>query len=148
MLERAREGHGGALLVHGEPGVGKSSLLAGVAEAAHGFRILSTQGIESEAPLAFAALHRLLLPVLDRVERLPEPQAKALRVVFGQAERGGAESRNERFLVFLAALGLLADAAGDAPLCCVIDDAHWLDDASSAALLFIARRVQVEPIAI
>src|SRR4051812_20347626 len=81
LLDRARGGHGGALVVHGEPGVGKSSLLAAAAAGAAGFQVLTTQGIESESPLAFAALHRLLIPLLDRVDRLPAPQATALRAV-------------------------------------------------------------------
>ncbi|MGO4692495.1 AAA family ATPase [Glaciibacter sp. 2TAF33] len=148
LLERARTGHGGALVVHGEAGVGKSALLTGVAEGADEFEILRTQGIESEAPLAFAALHRLLLPVLDKLPLLPEPQADALRGVLGLAASTGSESGNERFLVFLAALGLLAEASVDRPVLCVIDDAHWLDEASAAALLFIARRVPYERVAL
>ncbi|RNE66783.1 helix-turn-helix transcriptional regulator [Cryobacterium tepidiphilum] len=147
VIDRARDGHGGAFVLHGEAGVGKSALLAAVADATDGFTVLRTQGIESEAPLAFAALHRLLLPLLDRLDELPEPQAKALRGVFGLAEWSGSATGNERFLVFLAALGLLVGAAEEVPVLCVIDDAHWLDDASAAALLFIARRVQVEPVA-
>lgn len=148
LLEHARDGHGGALVVHGEAGVGKSSVLATVAKHADGFEVLRTQGIESEAPLAFAALHRLLLPILDRLPLLPEPQADALRGLFGLAASVEPESGNERFLVFLAALGLLAEVSESRPVLCMVDDAHWLDDASSAALLFIARRIPFERVAI
>lgn len=147
LLERARAGRGGAFVVHGEAGVGKSSLLTAVVEGADGFEVLRSQGIESEAPLAFAALHRLLLPLLDGLALLPEPQAAALRGLFGLAADVGPESGNERFLVFLAALGLLAEASERQPVLCVIDDAHWLDEASSAALLFIARRIPFERVA-
>jgi DNA-binding CsgD family transcriptional regulator len=144
LLERARVGTGGAIVVHGEAGVGKSSLLAAVQDSADGMRMLRTKGIESESPLAFAALHRLVLPLLDRMDRLPPPQAQALAAVLGQ--RPGPTG-DDRFLVFLAALGLLSDAAEESPVVCVIDDAHWLDEASQAALLFIARRIDLAPIA-
>lgn len=147
FLERARAGHGGAVVVHGEAGVGKSAILAALVEGADSFEVLATQGIESEAPLAFAALHRLLLPVIDRLDFLPEPQANALRSVFGLAAPAAAEPGNERFLVFLAALGLLTNASENRPVLCTIDDAHWLDDASTAALLFIARRIRFERVA-
>jgi DNA-binding CsgD family transcriptional regulator len=143
LLDGARSGVGAALTVFGEAGTGKSALLADAVATAEGMRVLRTQGIESEAPLAFAALQRLLQPLMPLADRLPLPQAHALRVVFGyEAGDGG-----DRFLVFLAALSLLAEAAQDRPVLAVVDDAHWLDDASAAALLFIARRVQQEPIA-
>ncbi|MFC0678722.1 AAA family ATPase [Lysobacter korlensis] len=145
LLERARGGDGGALVVHGEAGVGKSTLLAEAVRQSSGFRVLRTRGNEAESPLAYAALHRLLRPLLGRVGRLPRPQAQALGAVFG-LEAGGAVG-SDRFLVFLAALGLLTDAAEDDPIFCVVDDAHWLDDASAAALRFIARRVEFERIA-
>jgi DNA-binding CsgD family transcriptional regulator/tetratricopeptide (TPR) repeat protein len=140
LLEGARAGVGGALVLLGEPGSGKSSLLSDTAHRAAGMRVLRTTGIESEAPLAFAALQRLLRPVLPLLDRLPAPQATALRVAFGQ-EAGEA---GDRFLVFLGALSLLAEAAAEQPVLVLVDDAQWLDDASAAALLFVARRVQVE----
>lgn len=146
LLARAASGNGGSLVVRGEAGVGKSALLQSVVDQSEGFQVLRTQGIESESPLAYAALHRLLLPLLNDLDQLPDPQAQALRGVFGLGAWSDAESGNERFLVFLAALGLVAHAAEGAPVLCVVDDAHWLDDASAAALLFIARRVQFEPI--
>ncbi len=144
LLQDARAGSGGALIVSGEAGTGKSTLLTDAAATAEDMRVLRTQGIESEAPLAFAALERLLRPVMPLAERLPAPQARALRVVFG-AESGEG---SDRFLVFLAALSLLAEAAEKTPVLAVVDDAHWLDDASAAALLFIARRLQLERIAL
>uniref|UniRef100_UPI00186B12A3 AAA family ATPase n=2 Tax=Georgenia thermotolerans TaxID=527326 RepID=UPI00186B12A3 len=143
LVRAAREGRGGALVVRGEPGAGKSVLLADAAARADGMQVLRTQGIESEAPLPFAALERLLRPVLDRADRIAAPQARALRVVLGE-EAGEVD----RFLVFLAALNLLAEAAAAEPVLAVVDDAHWLDDASAAALLFAARRLQRERVAV
>ena len=102
--------------------------------------VLRTQGVESESPLAFAALQRLLRPVMRCVDRLPEPQARALRTAFGEVDG----SLGDRFLVFVAAMNLLAEAGEQAPVLAVVDDAHWLDDASAAALLFVARRLEVE----
>lgn len=144
LLDAARSGTGGAVVLLGDPGTGKSVLLAATVASCPDLLVLRTQGIESEAPLAFAALHRLLRPVMRYVDRLPAPQARALRVAFGE-EVGGD---SDRFLVFLGALSLLAEAADDRPVCAVVDDAHWLDEASAAALLFVARRVQVEHVAI
>lgn len=145
LVDDARRGHGGALVVRGDPGVGKSALLAdATARTGDDVRVLRTQGIAAEAPLAFAALQRLLRPLSRQVAALPAPQARALRAAFGEAEGDGGD----RFLVFLAALSLLAEAAEETPLLCVVDDAHWLDEASAAALLFVARRVHLEPIAV
>jgi len=145
LLDAARRGHGGALVVRGDPGIGKTALLAdAAARAGDDVQVLRTQGIESESPLAFAALHRLLLPLWGRLATLPGPQAHALRAAFGEV--GG--DVGDRFLVFLAALSLLAEAAEDAPVLCLVDDAHWLDEASAAALLFVARRVQLERVAV
>jgi DNA-binding CsgD family transcriptional regulator len=145
LLDAARSGQGGALVVLGDPGTGKSALLTRVLdEAKLDMRVLRTQGIESEAPLAFAALQRLLRPLMPLAEVLPAQQAKALRVAFGMEAGEGA---GDRFLVFLAALSLLAEASETQPLLVVVDDAHWLDDASAAALLFVARRLEVERVA-
>ncbi|PWW24271.1 regulatory LuxR family protein [Geodermatophilus normandii] len=145
VVDEARAGRGGALVVTGQPGVGKSALLADAVARADGMTLLRTQGVESESPLAFAALQRLLRPVLaDRVQHLPQPQARALRAAFGEVDDGPGD----RFLVFLAALSVLADAGQDRPVLAVVDDAHWLDDASAAALLFVARRLQVERVAL
>jgi DNA-binding CsgD family transcriptional regulator len=160
VLERARldevvagaaASRGGCLLLRGEPGVGKSALLADVVDRAAGSTVLSTAGIESESPLAFAALHRLLRPVLPRLEHVPQVQARALRRALGEPE-DGEEGRGppgeDRFLVFVAALSLLAEAAEEQPVLCVVDDAHWLDAASADALLFVARRLQADRIAL
>ena len=145
LLDAARSGQGGALVVLGDPGTGKTALLTRVLdEAKQDMRVLRTQGIESEAPLAFAALQRLLRPLMPLAEALPAQQAKALRVAFGMEAGEGA---GDRFLVFLAALSLLAEASETQPLLVVVDDAHWLDDASAAALLFVARRLEVERVA-
>ncbi len=147
LVDGAWASRGGALVLRGQPGVGKSALLAEAAAAAEGMRLLWTQGVESEAPLAFAALHRLLRPVTSSLGRLPARQARALRTAFG--EEDGVDGLDvDRFAVFVGALSLLAEAAEDAPVLAVVDDAHWLDDASAAALLFVARRVQAERIAV
>jgi DNA-binding NarL/FixJ family response regulator len=145
LLDQARGSRGSSLVLHGLPGVGKSRLLdtAATDAQADGFAVLRTSGIESEAPLAFAAVQRLLRPVLRLADRLPDPQARALRRAFG-AEEGEVD----RFVVFLAALSLLAEAAEETPVLAVVDDAHWLDDASAAALLFVARRLQGERVAL
>ncbi|MDN5857468.1 MAG: LuxR C-terminal-related transcriptional regulator [Pseudonocardia sp.] len=142
-LDEAWASRGGALVLRGQPGVGKSALLDDAVDRAEGMRVLRTQGVESESPLAFAALHRLLRPVLAHLGRLPARQARALRAAFGEGE----DTDTDRFLVFLAALSLLAEASEDGPVLAVGDDAHWLDDASAAALLFVARRVQAERVA-
>jgi DNA-binding CsgD family transcriptional regulator len=144
LLADARAGTARALLIRGEPGVGKSALLQDARAAAAGMRVLSTQGLESEAPLAFAGLHQLLRPVLSLLERLPAPQARALRVAFGQQD-GPTE---DPFLVALATLTMLSEAADTLPVLCVVDDAHWLDTASADALLFAARRLQADPVAL
>ncbi|MGZ4591800.1 MAG: AAA family ATPase, partial [Actinomycetes bacterium] len=143
LIDEAWAARGGALVLRGQPGVGKSALLADGVARAEGMLVLRTAGIESESPLAFAALQRLLRPVMGHVDRLPVPQARALRAAFGEAEGDG-----DRFLVFLAALSLLAEAAEQGPVLAVVDDAHWLDEASAAALLFVARRLQVERVAL
>lgn len=139
LLDRARGSQGSVLVLHGLPGVGKTTLLESACADADGLTVLRTSGVESESPLAFAALQRLLRPILRLADRLPDPQARALRRAFGQEE-----GEVDRFLVFLAALSLLAEAAEESPVLAVVDDAHWLDDASAAALLFVARRLQAE----
>ncbi|MYQ49221.1 AAA family ATPase, partial [Streptomyces sp. SID4985] len=143
LLDAARAGDGGALVVRGVAGVGKSALLADVLAAARDLRVIHTSGVESESPLAFAALQRLLWPLRTGIDALPAPQAAALRAAMGEAEGDG-----DRFLAFLGTLSLLADAAEDGPLLVVVDDAHWLDDASASALLFTARRLRAERVAL
>ncbi|NMR31627.1 AAA family ATPase [Crystallibacter degradans] len=144
LIEEARASRGNALVIHGLPGVGKSTLLSDAVADAEDLRVLRTRGIESESPLAFAALHRLLRPVMSYTERLPEPQAHALKAAFGEI----ATESVDRFLIFLAALSLLAEAAEHQPVLAVIDDAQWLDDVSAAALLFVARRLDAERVAV
>jgi hypothetical protein len=127
-------------VVDGEPGIGKSALLQHVVLAASGCRVLRVDGVESEMELAFAGLHQLCHPLLDRLGRLPAPQANALGVAFGIS----TGDPPDRFLIGLAALSLLAEGARDQPLVCLIDDAHWLDHASAQALAFVARRLEAE----
>jgi predicted ATPase len=140
LVTTVRAGHSSVLVVRGEPGVGKTALLDELAGRAQGCRVARTAGVQSEVEFAFAGLHQLLVPMLDRVERLPAPQRDALRTVFGIT----AGPAPERFLVALAVLSLLAEVAGEQPLICVIDDEHWLDQASAQALGFAARRLAAD----
>ncbi|MGN6868350.1 MAG: BREX system ATP-binding domain-containing protein [Solirubrobacteraceae bacterium] len=144
QLQRVRGGESSVLVMRGEAGVGKTALLEYVAERASGCRVVRVAGVESEMELAFAGLHQVCAPMLERLDRLPDPQRDALRSAFGLQD-GHAPNR---FLVALAALGLLADAAEAKPLVCLVDDAQWLDQASAQALAFAARRLLAEPIAI
>src|SRR5215472_4397959 len=146
LLEAARGGRGAVLVVRGEAGVGKTALLEDVVAAAAGMRIARVAGVESEMELAYAALQQLCAPMLEGLERLPDPQREALCVAFGL--RAGEGEGPDRFLVGLAALSLLADAAQKQPLLCVIDDAQWLDRASAQALGVVARRLLAEPVAL
>ncbi|MEO6084825.1 MAG: AAA family ATPase [Umezawaea sp.] len=136
LLADARSGAGGALVVRGEPGIGKTSLLDHAAARATGFRVLRGSGVESESALPFAGLHLLLRPVLDHLDAVPGPQRVALAGAFGLGDGGG-----DRFMIGAGLLALLADAAERTPLLCVVDDAQWLDRASTDALLFAARRL-------
>lgn len=143
LLAQARQGHSAALVVRGEAGIGKSALLAHAAATAtgHRTRLLQATGVEAESELPFAGLHLLLHRVTDRIEDLPEPQARALRAALGLAP----SARADRFLIGLAVLTLLADLAeGEGSLVCLVDDAQWLDQASADALLFAARRLAAE----
>ncbi|WP_308286679.1 helix-turn-helix transcriptional regulator [Streptomyces griseorubiginosus] len=144
MIGSVRTGESRALVVHGAPGVGKSALLEYATNAATGLRVLHAIGIESERELAFATLHQLCVPLLDRLPNLPEPQRTALETVFGL--RTGTPP--ERFLVGLAVLGLLSDASEGQPLLCVVDDAHWMDRVSAQVLGFVARRLLAESVAL
>ncbi|GAA2582072.1 AAA family ATPase [Actinomadura fulvescens] len=144
LLAGGRSGHSGVLVLHGEPGVGKSALLDFAYEAAGDMRALRCAGVESEMDLAFAGLHQLLRPVLDLAGRLPEPQAHALNAAFGLSARRA----EDRFLIAVAVLSLLAEAAGDRPVLCLLDDAHWLDQASAESLAFVARRLEAEGVVI
>ena len=123
LLDAARDFRSGVLVLRGQAGVGKSALLQDTVEQAAGLQVLEARGIESEAELAFAGLHQLLRPVLDQVDSLPAPQARALRGAFGLEEGNG----DARFLVSVAVLSLLAEVAERRPVLCVVDDAHWLE---------------------
>jgi DNA-binding CsgD family transcriptional regulator len=142
LLEGALAGRGGVLVLRGEAGVGKSALLEYAIAAAPTLRVIRVPGMESEMELAFAGLHQLCAPMIDRLERVPGPQRGALETTFGLS----AGAVPDRFLVGLAALSLLSEVAQERPLLCVIDDAQWLDRASAAALAFVARRLLAEPV--
>jgi DNA-binding CsgD family transcriptional regulator len=137
-----RAGVGQALVVRGEPGVGKTALLDYLAAQSQGCRVVHVAGVQSEMELAFAGLHQLCVPMLDRLEQLPAPQQDALRTAFGLS----AGPAPDRFLTALAVLSLLSEVARDQPLICVIDDEQWLDKASAQALGFAARRLGADPI--
>jgi DNA-binding CsgD family transcriptional regulator len=143
LLEGARQFRSGVLILRGEPGVGKSALLEAARTEATDMRVLNSRGVESETTLPFAGVHQLLHPVLDRFDELPDPLAAALRGALGLEAAGPGR---ERFLVSVAVLSLLAEVAEERPLLCLVDDAHWLDDASADALVFVARRLEAERI--
>jgi DNA-binding CsgD family transcriptional regulator len=145
LLVGARAGHGGAVIIRGEPGIGKTTLLELGRHRAQDsrMRVLDTVGVEPESALAYATLHRLLHPVIDRVPALPAPQALALGVALGIV-RGEVP---DRFLVAVAALTLLADVARGGSVLCVVDDLQWADPPSAEVLAFIGRRLASEPIA-
>ncbi len=144
LLEQARAGHGAAVVVHGEPGIGKSALLDHLAAESIDRRVLRATGVAQESEFGYATLHQLLLPILDEVDRLPQPLAAALRIVFGLA----VGPPPGRFRVGLATLSLLSELAGEGPVLCLVDDAHWTDRPSREVLEFVARRLDTEPIAL
>src|ERR1700733_1993174 len=141
LLEGVRGGHSAVLVVRGEAGVGKTALLDYAVQSAPDLWSVRAVGVESEMELAFAGLHQLCGPMLDRLGRLPGPQRDALRIAFA-LEAGPAP---DRFLVGLAVLRLLSEVAGERPLVCVVDDVQWLDRASVQALGFAARRLGADP---
>jgi DNA-binding CsgD family transcriptional regulator len=140
LVADVRAGRSLALVLRGEAGVGKTALLEHVSAAAHGCRIGWAAGVESEMELAFAGLHALCAPMLGRLGHLPVPQRDALSTAFGLS----AGPPPDRFLVGLAVLSLLADAAEEQPLVCIVDDAQWLDRVSAQTLAFVARRLLAE----
>src|SRR5258708_1217971 len=142
LVGAVRAGESRALVLVGEPGVGKTALLDYVAAHASGCQVARAGGVESEMELAFAGLSQLLAPVLDRLERVPGPQREALQTAFG-ISHGEAP---DRFLVGMAVLGLLSEAAEERPLICLVDDEQWLDRASAQVLGFVARRLQEESV--
>ncbi len=142
VLDAARERRSGALVLRGEAGIGKSALLEYAVERAEDFRLLRVLGVESEAEIAFAGAHQLLRPIMHALSELPPLQARALAKAFA-LEEGPAP---ERLTVCVGTLSLLAAAAEERPLLCVVDDAHWLDQASAEALTFAARRLYAEEV--
>ncbi len=142
LIEAVRAGESRALVLRGEPGVGKTALLDYLSGHAPGCSVVWAVGVQSEMELAFAAVHQLCAPMLDRLERLPGPQREALGTAFGIS----AGSAPDRFLIGLAVLGLLSDAAENGPLVCLVDDQQWLDQASAQVLAFVARRLEAESV--
>ena len=143
IVEAVRAGESRVLVIRGEPGVGKTVLLDLLATQASDCQIVRALGVQSEMELAFAGLHQLCVPMLDRLDRLPVPQREALQTAFGLISAGPAP---DRFLVGLAVLSLLSEVAGERPLICLVDDQQWLDRASAQALGFVARRLAAEPV--
>src|SRR6516162_1207863 len=144
VLDRARAGSGGVLLVTGEPGMGKSALLEYAVETASGFQMVRASGVEWEMELAFAGLHQLCVPFLDGLARLPGPQRAAIETAFGLSAGVPADP----FFVGLGVLGLLSEAASACPLLCLVDDVQWLDRASARALAVAARRLEADAVAL
>src|SRR3954447_8277373 len=142
LLETMHAGRSAVLVLRGEAGIGKTALLEYIAGHAEGFRVLRAVGVESEMELPFAALQQLSAPLLGGLERLPPPQRDALGTAFGLS----SGARPDRFLVGLALLSLLSDAAEQQPLVCLIDDAQWLDRSSAQVLAFVARRLQADSV--
>lgn len=139
-----RSGGSGSLLVFGEAGIGKSALLEQLVASATDCRVVRAAGAEGEIDLPYAGLHQLCRSLLGSIDALPQPQADALRVAFGLASGEAAD----RYLVGLAALSLLSEVAAQRPLLCVVDDAHWLDRATTHALAFVARRLGADSVAV
>ena len=144
LLAGVRAARSGVLVLRGEAGIGKTALLEYLASRASGCRIARATGVESEMELAFAGLHQLCAPFLDRIDRLPDPQRDALQTAFGM--RDGKPP--DRFLIGLAVLSLLSEVAETEPLVCLVDDAQWLDQASVNTLAFVARRLFAESVAL
>jgi DNA-binding CsgD family transcriptional regulator len=144
LVEHVRAGESGSLVLRGEAGIGKTALLEHLVQSAPDLNVLRAAGVESEMELAFASLHQLCAPMLDRLGRLPDPQREALEIVFGLT----AGPAPDRFLVGLAVLSLLSEVTDDGPLLCVVDDAQWLDHASALTLAFVARRLLAERVGI
>jgi DNA-binding CsgD family transcriptional regulator len=144
LLQGVRGGLGGAVVLRGEAGIGKTALLNAVIDAAGGLSVVRLEGVESEMQLGYAALHRLVRRYLHRLDHLPEPQRDALQSAFGLTAMAPAD----RFMVALATLSLLGDVAKDEPLLVIIDDAQWLDHESVASLVFVARRLHADQMAL
>src|SRR4051794_28587388 len=144
LVGDVRRGESRSLLLRGEAGIGKTALLEYLVESASDLTVVRAVGVESEMELAFASLHQLCAPLLDRRDRLPGPQRQALEIVFGLS----AGAPPDRFVVGLAVLSLFSEAADGRPLLCVVDDAQWLDRESALTLAFVARRLQAERVGV
>jgi DNA-binding CsgD family transcriptional regulator len=143
LLDDVRHGESRTLVIRGEPGIGKTALLDYAVASARDFKVIRSAGFESEAELAFAALHQVCAPILDHADRLPEPQRDALNIAFGLKNGPSPDA----FLIGLGVLGLLSEAAEDQPLLCVVDNQQLLDHASTQALAFAGRRMFAEQVA-
>ncbi len=144
LVSAVRRGESRSLVLRGEAGIGKTALLEYLIASAPDLTVVRAVGVESEMELAFASLHQLCGPLLDRLDRLPPPQRQAMEIVFGKS----AGAAPDRFLVGLAVLSLFATVAEERPLLCVVDDAQWLDQTSGQTLAFVARRLLAEPVGI
>ena len=144
LLEDARSGQSGVLVLRGDAGIEKTALLEYVLGSSSDMRVLRARGVEAEMELPFAALHQLCAPLLDRLDRLPGPQRDALQTTFGLS----AGPVPDRFFVALAVLGLLSEVAEERPVLCVVDDAQWLDKASAQTLAFVARRLLADSVVV
>ena len=141
LIDDVLRGKSRSLLLRGEAGIGKTALLEYMIGSASDLTVVRAVGMESEMELAYATLHQLCAPMLDRLSGLPAPQHQALEIVFGLS----AGAAPDRFVVALAALSLFSEMADERPLLCVVDDAQWLDKASALTLAFVARRLLAEP---
>jgi predicted ATPase len=144
LVDAIRRGEGRSLVVRGEAGIGKTALLEYLVRSASDLTVLRAVGVESEMELAYAGLHQVCASLLDRLDRLPTPQRQALEIAYGLSA-GGAP---DRFLVGLAVLSLLSEAADERPILCLVDDAQWLDRASARTLAFVARRLLAERVGV
>src|SRR5215211_2551937 len=142
LVSAIRRGESRSLVLRGEAGIGKTALLEYVIASAPDATVVRAAGVQSDMELAFASLHQLCGPLLDRLEGLPAPQRQAMEIVFGLT----AGEVPDRFLVGLAVLSLFSEAAEQRPLLCVVDDAQWLDQASALTLVFAARRLLAESV--
>src|SRR5258708_18268373 len=144
LLEAARGGFCGVLVLRGDPGVGKTTVASYAIEAASGFQVTAITGVESEINLDYGAVHQLLVPFLPMISDLPGPQRQAIAVAFGLEVGPSPDS----FLVGLACLTVLSRVAADQPVLCVVDDAQWIDAESARVLGFVARRLYADRVGV
>ncbi|HUA49956.1 MAG TPA: AAA family ATPase [Solirubrobacteraceae bacterium] len=144
LVDDLRRGESRSLVMRGEAGIGKTALLEYLVQTASGMTVARAAGVESEMELAYASLHQICGPLLDRLPGLPTPQRDALEIVFGVRAGAGPD----RFLVGLGVLGLLSGVGEERPFLCIVDDAQWLDQASALTLAFVARRLRADPVGI